>query len=133
MLRLLSSHPLSVLPAEAFTGDTILVAIKLRVPRPVRPDGFLAGVEGLAGLGVGTRGNEHSCGQKDREAHQLGSRLIHCLVTAPVASKDESRHMAEEQVRRVTEVEELLLDWLYSFLTAEEQDKLMAWHLGVSL
>ena len=80
MLRLLSSHPLSVLPAEAFTGDTILVAIKLRVPRPVRPDGFLAGVEGLAGLGVGNRGNQDSCGQKDREAHQLGSRLIHYLV-----------------------------------------------------
>ena len=33
----------------------------------------------------------------------------------------------------VTEVEELLLDWLYSFLTAEEKDRLMAWHLGVSL
>ena len=33
----------------------------------------------------------------------------------------------------VTEVEELLLDWLYSFLTAEEQDRLMGWHLGVSL
>ena len=33
----------------------------------------------------------------------------------------------------VKEVEELLLDWLYSFLTAEEQDRLMAWHLGVSL
>ena len=33
----------------------------------------------------------------------------------------------------VTEVEELLLDWLYSFLTAEEQDKLMGWYLGVSL
>ena len=34
---------------------------------------------------------------------------------------------------RVTEVEELLLDWLYSFLTAEEQDRLMGWHLVVSL
>ena len=33
----------------------------------------------------------------------------------------------------VTEVEELLLDWLYSFLTAEEQDRLTGWHLGVSL
>ena len=33
----------------------------------------------------------------------------------------------------VTEVEELLLDWLNSFLAAEEQDRLMAWHLGVSL
>ena len=26
-----------------------------------------------------------------------------------------------------------LLDWLYSFLTAEEQDRLMGWHLVVSL
>ena len=33
---------------------------------------------------------------------------------------------------RVTEVEELLLDWIYSFLTAEEQDRLTGWHLGVS-
>ena len=33
----------------------------------------------------------------------------------------------------VTEVEELLLDWLYSFLTVEEQDRLTCWHLGVSL
>ena len=33
----------------------------------------------------------------------------------------------------VTEVEELLLDWLYSFLTVEEQDRLTVWHLGVSL
>ena len=30
-------------------------------------------------------------------------------------------------------VEELLLDWLYSFLTTEEQDRLTGWHLGVSL
>ena len=52
------------------------------VPRPVRPDRFLAGVEGLAGLGVGNRCYQHSCGQKDREAHQLVSRLIHCLVTS---------------------------------------------------
>ena len=29
-------------------------------------------------------------------------------------------------------VEELLLDWLYSFLTVEEQDRLLGWHLGVS-
>jgi len=33
----------------------------------------------------------------------------------------------------VTEVEELLLDWLYSFLSAEERDRLTGWHLGVSL
>ena len=30
-------------------------------------------------------------------------------------------------------VTELLLDWLYSFLTAEEQDRRLGWHLGVSL
>ena len=30
-------------------------------------------------------------------------------------------------------VTELLLDWLYSFLTEEEQDRLLGWHLGVSL
>ena len=33
----------------------------------------------------------------------------------------------------VTEVEELLLDWLYSFLSPEEQDRLLGWHLGVRL
>lgn len=33
----------------------------------------------------------------------------------------------------VTEVEELLLDWLDPFLTVEEQDRLLGWHLGVSL
>ena len=32
----------------------------------------------------------------------------------------------------VTKVEELLMDWLYSFLIVEEQDRLMGWHLGVS-
>ena len=30
-------------------------------------------------------------------------------------------------------VEELLLDWLNSFLTPENQDRLTSWHLGVSL
>ena len=28
--------------------------------------------------------------------------------------------------------EPILLDWLYSFLTAEEQDRLLGWHLGAS-
>jgi len=27
-------------------------------------------------------------------------------------------------------VDELLLDWLYSFLMVEEQDRLLGWHLG---
>ena len=30
-------------------------------------------------------------------------------------------------------VEELLLDWLHSFLTVEEQDRLLCWHVGVNL
>ena len=30
-------------------------------------------------------------------------------------------------------VEELLLEWLALFLTEEEKDRLIAWHLGVSL
>ena len=30
-------------------------------------------------------------------------------------------------------VGELLLDWLDPILTVEEQDRLMVWHLGVSL
>ena len=33
----------------------------------------------------------------------------------------------------VTEVEELSLDWLYLFLTADEQDRLTGWNLGVRL
>ena len=31
-----------------------------------------------------------------------------------------------------TVIEQLLLDWLKSFLTVEEQDKLLGFHLGVS-
>ena len=30
-------------------------------------------------------------------------------------------------------VEELLLDWLAPFLTEDAKDRLIAWHLGVSL
>ena len=30
-------------------------------------------------------------------------------------------------------VTEMLLDWLDPFLTVEEQDRLLGWHLGVSL
>ena len=48
---------------------------------------------------------------------------------------DAFRGMLSEGMQElgVTEVEELLLDWLYSFLTREEQDRLKAWHLGVSI
>ena len=58
------------------------------------------------------------------------------LVAALRANEpDAFRGLQAEGVQELgaTEVEELLLDWLHSFLTAEEQDRLMAWHLGVSL
>ena len=48
---------------------------------------------------------------------------------------DAFRGLLSEEMQElgVTEVEELLLDWLYSFLTPEEQDRLTGWHLGVRL
>ena len=58
------------------------------------------------------------------------------LVAALRANdSDAFRDLLSEGIEElgVKEVEELLLDWLYSFLTVEEQDRLMAWHLGVSL
>ena len=57
------------------------------------------------------------------------------LVAALRANdSDAFRNLLFEGIQELgtTEVEELLLDWLYSFLTAEEQDRLMGWHLGVS-
>ena len=61
--------------------------------------------------------------------------LIGELVAALRANDpDAFRGLLSEgmQALGVTEVEELLLDWLYSFLTAEEQDRLTVWDLGVS-
>ena len=58
------------------------------------------------------------------------------LVAAVRANdSDGFRDLLSEGIEElgVKEVAELLLDWLYSFLTAEERDRLMAWHLGVSL
>ena len=58
------------------------------------------------------------------------------LVAALRANDPESfRSLLSEGMQElgVTEVEELLLDWLYSFLTAEEQGRLTGWDLGVSL
>ena len=58
------------------------------------------------------------------------------LVTAVRASdSDGFRDLLSEGIEElgVKEVEELLLDWLYSFLTAEEQDRLTGWYLGVSI
>ena len=57
------------------------------------------------------------------------------LVAALRANdSDAFRGLLSEGIQElgVTEVEELLLDWLYSFLTPEEQDRLLGWHLGVS-
>ena len=58
------------------------------------------------------------------------------LVAAVQANdSDGFRDLLSEGIEElgVKEVEELLLDWLYSFLTVEEQDRLVACHLGVSL
>ena len=66
----------------------------------------------------------------------IGLFLMGELIAAQRANDpDAFRGLLSEGIQElgVTEVEELLLDWLYSFLTAEEQDRLMGWHLGVSL
>ena len=58
------------------------------------------------------------------------------LVTALRANdSDAFRGLLSEGIQELGElaVTELLLDWLHSFLTAEEQDRLTGWHLGVSL
>ena len=69
-----------------------------------------------------------------------GTRMALFLMGELVAAvrandSDAFRDLLSEGIEElgVKEVEELLLDWLYSFLTAEEQDRLMGWHLGVSL
>ena len=62
--------------------------------------------------------------------------LLNELVSALRANDpDTFKHLLIGGVRDLGEpvVEELLLDWLYSFLTTEEQDRLLGWHLGVSL
>ena len=67
-----------------------------------------------------------------RIALSLMGELVAALRTN---DPDAFRGLLSESIQElgVTEVEELLLDWLYPFLTAEEQDRLMGWHLGVSL
>ena len=62
--------------------------------------------------------------------------LIGELVAALRANApDAFRGLLSEGIQElgVTKVEELLLDWLYSILTVEEQDRLTGWHLGVSV
>ena len=48
----------------------------------------------------------------------------------PYTFRDSLREAIQEL--GVTEMQELLLDWLCSFLTVEEKDRLLGWHLGVS-
>ena len=57
------------------------------------------------------------------------------LVAALRANdSDAFRGLLSEGIQElgVTEVEELLLDWLHSFLATEGQDRLTGWHLSVS-
>ena len=63
------------------------------------------------------------------------TRIALFLMGKPVAAlrandPESFRGLLSEGIQEhgVTEVEELLLDWLYSFLTAEEQDRLTGWH-----
>ena len=51
-----------------------------------------------------------------------------------VNNPDAFRGLLSEGIQElgVTVVEELLLDWLYSFLTEAEQNRLLTCHLGVS-
>ena len=61
--------------------------------------------------------------------------LIGELVAALRAKvSDDFRGLLSEGIQEqgVSEVEELLLVWPYSFLTAVEQDRLMAWRIGVT-
>ena len=48
---------------------------------------------------------------------------------------DTFRGLVSEGIQELgaKEVEDLLLDRLYSFLTVEEQDRLTGWHLGENL
>ena len=68
------------------------------------------------------------------------TRIFLLMMGEPVAAlcandPESFRGLLSEGMQElgVTEVEELLLDWLYSFLTRDEQDRLLGWHLGVSL
>ena len=59
------------------------------------------------------------------------------MLVAALRAKDPDafRGLPSEGMQElgVTEVEELSLDWLYLFLTADEQDRLTGWNLGVRL
>ena len=77
-----------------------------------------------ASLGMGMRSPEIS--QNNRSDGGAG-----CCPTRN--NPDAFRGLLSEGIQElgVTEVEEMLLVWLYSFLTAEEQNRLLGWHPGV--
>ena len=61
----------------------------------------------------------------------MGELVAPLRTNDPDALKD--LLSADIQKFGVTEVNEMLLDWLYTFLKAEEQPRHTGWHLGVSL
>ena len=69
--------------------------------------------------------------------HTRIALLLHGELAAALRANDPDvfRGLLSEDMQElgITDLEELLLDWLYSFLTAEEQDRLLGWQLGVSL
>ena len=69
--------------------------------------------------------------------HTCIALLLHGELAAALSANDPdaSRGLLSEDMQElgITDLEELLLDWLYWFLTAEEQDRLLGWQLGVSL
>ena len=61
----------------------------------------------------------------------MGELVAALRVNAPDAFRDLQSEGIQEL--GVTEVQELLLDWLYSFLPPEEQDRVMDCCLGLTL
>ena len=67
---------------------------------------------------------------------RVGLFLLGELIAALRANDaDTFRGLVSKGIQELgaKEVEDLLLDRLYSFLTVEEQDRLTGWHLGVNL
>ena len=76
--------------------------------------------------GVGLR-------RRERSAELERRRGLHDLPALHLWRRPALPHDGGVQDLGEAVMEELLLDWLYSFLTVEEQDRLTGWHLGVSL
>ena len=70
-----------------------------------------------------------------RETHIALFLLGKLIASLRANDSDAFRDLLTEGNKElgVTEVDKLLLDWLNSFLTVEEQDRPLGWHLRVSL